>query len=268
MPSLGSVLQSFFIDHLKVQRGLKQSSIKSYRDSIRLFLLYISKSSGKSITRLSLYDLTCENVLGFLKSIEETRKNCARTRNQRLAALRSFYKYLAAHVPELLKEAERVTFVPTKRAPPPQTTFLEADEINVLFSRLPQKGKHALRNRTLLLFLYNTGARVQEVADLRIENLDLGNQPRVSLHGKGDKWRVCPLWQQTADHLRILVKVVPKNSPVFVSKGGQALTRFGIFKIVRRLVAKLSLSPERKISPHSLRHYAESRNMPNSSAIS
>lgn len=257
VPSVGAVLQSFLIDHLKVQRGLRQTTIRSYRDSIRLYLQFISKTTGKPITRLSLHDLTCERVLAFLKLIEETRKNSARTRNQRLAALHTFYKYLAGHVPELLFEAERVAAIPTKRAPPSRTFFLEQDEINTLFKKLPRTGRNALRDLTLLLFLYNTGARVQEAADLRIENLDLGNQPRVRLHGKGDKWRACPLWRHTADNLRQLIKDFPQNSPVFVSDGGQALTRFGIYKIVRRLTANLRAtnpSGQRQISPHLLRH--------------
>jgi site-specific recombinase XerD len=122
--------------------------------------------------------------------------------SERLAALHTFFNYLARQVPEALAEAERVTEIPRKRAPPPPTQFLERDEIETLIAGLPATGHAALRGRTLLLFLYNTGARVQEAADLRMGNLELGPQPRVNLHGKGDKWRACPLWSETARLLR------------------------------------------------------------------
>jgi site-specific recombinase XerD len=112
--------------------------------------------------------------------------------------------------------------------------------------------------------LYNTGARVQEVADLRVKNLDLGSQPRVHLHGKGDKWRLCPLWSQTVRQLEQLLQEQyserSPESPIFVARPGRALTRFGIYKIVRRYASKLIVSghlpAEKPVSPHTFRHTA------------
>ena len=128
-----------------------------------------------------------------------------------------------------------------------------------LFKNLPREAPFALRDRALLLFLYNTGARVQEVADLRIGNLELNAKPRVHLHGKGDKWRTCPLWQQSATLLSELIEN-KRNNPeagVFISRNGQALTRFGIYKIVRRHLAQSNLNDRsRALSPHSFRHAA------------
>jgi integrase len=100
---------------------------------------------------------------------------------------------------------------------------------------MPAHTRHAGRNRTLILFLYNTGARVQEVADVRVRDLDFDPTPRVRLHGKGDKWRLCPLWTETARRLQLLLGPEPRASdrPVFISTGGRPLTRFGIYKIVR-----------------------------------
>ena len=135
----------------------------------------------------------------FLGHLEAERGNHIRTRNQRLAALHTFFAYLAGRAPEMLAEAERVAAIPMKRVPPPGTRFLERDEIESLFSTMPTEGPSALRDRALLLFLYNTGARVQEVADLVISNLVLEPQPRVHLHGKGGKWRTCPLAGDRAD---------------------------------------------------------------------
>jgi integrase/recombinase XerD len=257
---LGTLLYSFFEDYLKTQKGLRQASIASYRDALRLFLGFVAKERRRPITRLSLSDLTMEQVLLFLRHLEESRGNSVRTRNQRLAALRTFFCYLAARVPDMLAEAERVAEIATKRTPPPETHFLERDQIEALFATLPSEGKLPERDRALLLFLYNTGARVQEVADLERRNLELGDQPRVHLHGKGDKWRVCPLWKETAVLLGRLLEeqgaTAAQESPVFCSRQGQALTRFGIYKVVRRHTAQLASAGPRPhpVSPHVFRH--------------
>jgi integrase/recombinase XerD len=257
----GSIIYSFFEDYLKVQKGLRPASLQSYRDGLRLFLHFISCDIHRRISKLSVSDFTSDRVLRFLKYLEDGRRNGRQTRNHRLAALRLFFDYIAARVPELLVEAERVQNIPRKRTPPPPTYFLEREDVQKLFAALPSKGKLALRDRTLLLFLYNTGARVQETAELRRNNLELTSPPRVHLHGKGDKWRTCPLWQQTASLLKELIErqsPLTSDSPVFVATNGSALTRFGIYKIVRRhtsiIYANRPGVPLKSISPHVFRH--------------
>jgi len=262
-PSLGQLLFSFFEDYLKCQKGLRPSSIKSYRDTMKLFLQFIAEEAHQRLSRLSVADLTCERVQCFLKTLEEKRHNHVRTRNQRLAAIRTFFEYVVQHLPEALREAERVAAIPTKRAAPIETRFLERDEIDTLFRSSALAGKAGLRDRALLLFLYNTGARVQEVAELSVKNLELGATPLVHLHGKGDKWRTCPLWKETAQLLQQLLADVPSSnvqSPVFASAQGRPLTRFGIYKIVcrhtRRLAQPQVRPGQRGISPHVFRHTA------------
>ena len=254
--TLGNYLHAYFEDFLPCQKGLRLSSIRSYRDSIKIFLQYIAKERASKVVRLQLSDLKSQQVLNFLQYLETTRGNKIATRNQRLAALRSFFEYLAENAPEMLGEAQRVAGIPIKRASPPKTLYLEKDEIESLFNNLPVKGRHALRDQCLLLFLYNTGARVQEVSDLRIKNLDLESKPRVHLHGKGDKWRVCPLWP-TTEHL--LVELTKNNcgpnAPVFISQSGTALTRYGIYKIVKKYVSACkSINNSGLVSPHTFRH--------------
>jgi site-specific recombinase XerD len=261
-PTLGQILRSFFEDHLKVQKGLRPASIRSYRDVLRLFLGFLARQAGHPITRLSLEELTFERTLVFLKHLEETRGNHVRTRNQRLAALRTFFEYLGSRVPERFDTCERIAAIPVKRAPPPETHFLEREEVASLLGRLPHKGRHCVRDRALLLFLYNTGARAQEVVDLYEGHLDLGDQPRVQLHGKGDKWRWCPLWAETATQLRLLLgeprEPQREEGPVFCSRPGVPLTRFGIYKIVRRHASHLDRdgARPRRVSPHLFRHTA------------
>jgi integrase/recombinase XerD len=188
-------------------------------------------------------------------ALDEARGNHTRTRNQRLALLHTFFEYLAVREPEMIAVAERVRAIPTKRTPPPETRFLERDEVAALFTAMPRHGRHAARDRALLLFLYNTGARVQEAVDLCERDLDLGPTPRVRLHGKGDKWRTCPLWAETARQLGALrdpAGHIP-DRPVFSSNRDQPLTRFGIYKIVRRHTRDLETQHGR-IGPHVFRH--------------
>ena len=256
---LGTCVRSFFIDYLQVQKGLRMASIRSYRDGFRLFLSFVVQDARKKIAKLSLEDLTAESVLRFLRHLEEDRHNHIRTRNHRLAILRTFFDYLAGRYPEMLEVAQKVALIPTKRVSPHETHYLTHSEVRSVLSSPQLKGPQAQRDRALLLFLYNTGARVQEVADLRVAALDLESPPRVRLKGKGGKWRTCPLWQETAHQLRALL---PHDDPddcertVFLSRRGTGLSRFGIYKIVRRHTQHLRDGPagQDHVSPHVLRH--------------
>jgi len=261
-PGLGAVLYTYFEDNLIAQKGLSSATVRSYRDALQLFLRFVAAQRRCRLTRLRLSDLTAERVREFLNALEIERGNHIRSRNQRLIALRSFFDYLAFQVPDMWAQAEQVTRIPGKRVPPPRTFYLERDEIETLLVNIPVRGANALRDRALLLFLYNTGARVQEVADLQTVNLELDHR-RVHLHGKGDKWRACPLWNQTVTSLKELLdqqRGGSKIRPVFLSQRKQALTRFGIYKIVRRHTRELNeqhkLPDQPSISPHTFRHSA------------
>jgi len=258
--ALGPVLHSFFASHLITVKGLRPASVRSYRDTVRLFLVFIAADKGCKITRLTLTDLTFDRVVAFLRHLEQDRGNHARTRNQRLAALHCLFDYIAGREPEMLATCQQVAAIPIKRTAPPETQFLERDEIEDLLRRLPRDGPLALRDRALILFLYNTGARAQEVAGLRAEHLDLGEHPLARLHGKGGKWRTCPLWQQTARLLATLLDPAgpppTPGAPVFAAHG-QPLTRYGIYKIIRRHASRFD-DPRtgRRVSPHTFRHTA------------
>ena len=258
---LGPLVHSFFLDHLVTAKGLRPASVRSYRDTIRLLLCFVAEQKKTKITKLAVEDLTFEQVLGFLRHLEDDRHNHTRTRNQRLAALHTLFDYIAGREPQMLATCQQVTAIPMKRAAPAATHFLERDEMQALLRHLPRTGRLALRDHALLMFLYNTGARAQEVADLRAGHLELGETAVVRLHGKGDKWRTCPLWRQTAQLLTELLDVFNEprtaQTPVFRSAAGQALTRFGIYKIVRRHAGHLDdPRTNRHVSPHIFRHTA------------
>lgn len=255
---LGPLLHSFFASHLVTVKGLRPASVRSYRDTVRLLLLFIAAEKRCRLTRLALEDLSFERIVGFLRYLEEQRGNQIRTRNQRLAALHTLFEYIASRSPEMLAVCQRVAAIPLKRCAPAPTAFLERDEVRELLRRLPREGRLALRDRTLLLFLYNSGARVSEAAALRSEHLDLGEHPTVRLHGKGDRWRTCPLWAETAQLLRSLLGSLEPpagpQSPVFGAHG-RPLTRSGIYKIVRRHAADFDDARlQRRVSPHVFRH--------------
>jgi len=257
---LGPLLHSYFVDHLITVKGLRPASVRSYRDTTRMLLVFVAADKKCKITRLSLDDLTFERIVRFLRHLEADRHNHIRTRNQRLAAIHNLFEYIAGRSPEMLHVCQQVAAIPMKRSAPVETHFLERDEVEQLLRSLPRDGPLALRDRALLLFLYNTGARVQEAADLRVGNLDLGEHPLVRLHGKGDKWRTCPLWHQTAQLLASLIAtfdpLAANHTAVFCAHGAP-LTRSGIYKIVRRHAASLDQPRTgRRVSPHIFRHTA------------
>ena len=136
--------------------------MRSYRDTVRLFLVFTAADKGCKITRLTLTDLTFDRVVAFLRHLEHDRGNHARTRNQRLAALHCLFDYIAGREPEMLATCQQVAAIPVKHTAPPETRFLERDEIEDLLRHLPRDSPLALRDRALILFLYNTGARAQE----------------------------------------------------------------------------------------------------------
>lgn len=264
-PTVGSVVYGFFLDYLPQQKGLRPSSIRSYRDTMRLFLMFAAGECRRGVSELRFEDLGFERVLAFLRDLEQKRQNAIATRNQRLAGLHTFFEYVGRCMPEMLRVCAQVAAIPVKRCPLPETRFMAREEVETLFEKLPSHGRLALRDRTLLLFLYNTGARVSEVAGLRVDQLSLGAPAHVRLLGKGAKWRTCPLWGQTAQALQQLLAERGTNRPedvVFMAATGAPMTRFGIYKRVRHLVGDADAAaareagtrPTRRITPHVFRH--------------
>ena len=261
--TLCTLVHEFFVSHLVEQKGLRQSSVRSYRDTLRLFLQFSAADAHRQVSKLTPDDLSFERVLAFLRHLEQQRRNGIATRNQRLGALHTFFEFVARRDPDRLRECQQIAAIPVKRSAQPTMHSLTREEVHALFAGLSGDGQLALRDRALLLFFYNTGARVQEVADLRIEQLALDRPAHVRLHGKGGKWRHCPLWNETASILRRLIeayRVMDPQGHVFRAATGKPLTRFGLYKRVRRLTTNLtvrnSMVRNAHVSPHVFRRTA------------
>lgn len=254
-------VHGFFQDYLAAQRGLSPNTIFSYRDSLKLFLRFVSEQVGKSVDKLTLEELDKDLVTTFLDHLEANRGNSTQTRNIRLAALRAFFRFVAAQEPMLLASCQRICEIPNKRTAHKTIDYLEDKEMSALLESVDPNSRNGRRDYALVLFLYNTGARVQEVVDLTIADLRLQAPYQVKLTGKGRKERLCPLWPETMtalqDYLNDRVPDAPEV-PVFLNANGKPITRFGIRYIVRHYAGKAAKAcpsmKSKKVGPHTLRH--------------
>ena len=254
-------IENFFTDYLITHRGVSQNTIKAYIDVLKLFLLFIAERGKKNIVKVNINDFTIEIVLDFLKSIVNKRQNSTSTRNHRLAVLRTFFSYLGTQEPKYLLICQKVALIPFKRSARPMMQYLEVDEMNVILESVDTNKRNGLRDFALLSLLYNTGARVQEICDLKISNLRLDTPPLVTITGKGNKTRQVPIWESTQkiliDYLS-LSKLDSSEDLLFTNRSGRKLSRYGVRYILAKYVQKAKLiNPKIKnknIGPHTIRH--------------
>jgi site-specific recombinase XerD len=261
--SLAPLFESFFRDRLARQRNATPATIASYRDALRMLVLFASERTGHKPCALRLQDLDRDVVLGYLDHLERGRGNCVHTRNARLTAVRSFFHHVAANEPAALGIAQRVLAIPIKRANIAFVPYLSRSELAVLIDAPDKATTRGRRDRTLLLFLARTGARISEALDVEPCDLNLSRPtPQVLLRGKGRKERMVPLADDLTKALDALLRERGigrhEHIPLFVDAHGQRLTRFGATHVVRRAVtvasAKLPDLKRKRISPHVLRH--------------
>ena len=260
---LAPYVRSFFEDHLTCRRNVSANTIQSYRDGLKLWLRFAGQYTQRAVSKLRVTDITETLVIDFLTDLETTRGNSIQTRNHRLVAIRNLFEYIASREPQFLGHCHRLTTIPRKRgAALPEIHYLEKDHVIAMLNAISTDSPLGRRNYTMLLFMYNTGARVQEVADARTVWLTLQAPYKVELLGKGRKWRTCPLWENTAQHLRQLIderQLAPgQDSPLFVNRFGQALSRSGIADVVHRYATKAAATlpglQGSKVTPHTIRH--------------
>jgi len=257
---LGHLVPRFFTEHLTEQRNLSSNTLAAYRDTFRLLLRFLHATRRTTPSKLPLTALDAPAVVAFLVHLEKERKSAIRTRNARLAAIRSFLHYLSDLLGPALPEAtRRILSVPSKRHTRPLLGFLTRQEMSALLQATGNSWT-GQRNHLLLLLLYNTGARVSEITAVRVQDVTASDCRQILLHGKGRKERIVPLWSQTRRELRQWIKdnrLLP-GDPLLSNRFKQPLSRSGVaWQLSQSLRQAEKLAPSlkgRRISPHTLRH--------------
>lgn len=258
--SLFAHVQSYFTEYLPTQRGASVHTIRAYRDALTMLFQFVAEQRGRAVASLQLGDIDADAVTRFLDHIETQRSNSAATRNCRRAAIRSFFKHLLRNDLAHSQQYVRVLAIPAKKARQPPATYLEAEDVRLIISRPNRRTVDGWRDYTLLLFLYNTGARVSEAAGLRWDDLQLTSPRQVRLHGKGNKERLLPLWTETANALHRLrgMSGATDGQYVFLNRNSQPITRDGVAYVLGKYVAAAArdnpVLRRKHITPHVLRH--------------
>ena len=258
---LATCIHQFFDRYLPHIKGLSNHTIKAYRDAFRLFLPFAARHRGIKIESLRLDHLSPELILAFLDDLELERKNTAKTRNQRLAALKSLAKMIRFVYPEKRQLAERIINIPKKRTQKQLIGFLYPQEIFKVFAGADLRRQAGLRDYTLLHLLYDSGARASEISTL---NLDYFNpeQKTLAILGKGNRYRLIELVPKTVQLIELYIaryRITPRpryQQRIFINQRGTELTRYGIYRICKKYLS-MALPPKRlkDINPvHSFRH--------------
>ena len=256
-------IRRFLLEHLVSERNLARNTQTSYRDTLQQLLPFAARNARRKIDRLRVEDLSAERIRAFLRDLESRRGCGAATCNQRLAAIHSLAHFIGLRSPVHLKWCGEIRTIMSKKAARPLVAYLEKDEMDGLLASPDRDTSQGQRDHAVLQFLYNTGARADEVAHVQIVDLDLGTTPdrdpsSVLIRGKGNKQRRCPLWASTVNELLPLIRDRAASEHVFLNRRGQPLTRFGVHALVERyaadVTAKIPSVAKKRVSPHTIRH--------------
>ena len=261
-PTLSHLITRFFVSYLANERGVSQNTIESYSDTLRLLIKHLCKKHSKQPENLGVEMLDPEAILDFLDHLEHDRNNSPATRNQRLAAIKSFFHYAARENPELMQPNERIQAIRSKKTdhkPPPS---LSVEQVRAILDAIDTAPLIGLRDKALIQLLYNTGARVQEIADLRISDLRFESPATVTLTGKGRKPRTVPLWEETVQHIQAYLQAREHagihSNHLFLNNKRDPITRFGIGRRIelhgKNAAEKCPELKEMKLTPHVFRH--------------
>ena len=254
---LAKCLTSFLTAELPSVRNVSPNTVVSYRDTFKQLLIFMKEQQGIKPERLTIRDITKEAVISFLEDIESARGNSIGTRNQRLAAIHALFRYIQTQEPDAIFQCQQILSIPFKKQPKKTVRYLTEEETSLLLSAPDQGTRKGRRDLTLLCLLYDSAARVQELADLKVKDIRLSAPAQVTLTGKGRKTRVVPLMDKTA---AILGNYLKENRleqpgmeehPLFCNSRGEQLSRQGITYILKKYTDACRLE---EISPHQLRH--------------
>lgn len=257
------LLGDFLSIYLPAQRNYSKNTIASYCDTFRLLLQYFNTERGLQPNKIAFNHLDHIEVARFLQWLEEKRGSSNATINQRLAGLHSFFKYVQGASPELMGHCQRILNIPVRKKTIPLVSYLTREEIGMILAQPNGQTKAGRRDMTLLSVLYDTGARVQEIADLTVSSVRLQVPAQITLNGKGNKVRIVPLMNATANLLESYMREqklgTPETfqQPLFFNHRKEALSRSGISYILKKYInraRKTNTALPEKISPHVLRH--------------
>ena len=256
--SLLGLTESFFKSYLQHTRGASVHTVRAYRDALKLFYLFLASHKRKPLADLALEDIQSDAVLAFLDHVESQRGNSAVTRNCRLAAVRSFVEHLLRQDVTRAGQYGRILAIRNKRALQRTAIYLEPEEARIVIGAVNRRCRDGERDHALLLFLYNTGARVSEALAVRPRDLRLERPWQVRLLGKGQKERICPLWSETVSALRRIIRADRAEDTLFRNARGAPLTRDGVAylltKYVRLAAQNAPALRKRHVTPHVMRH--------------
>jgi site-specific recombinase XerD len=254
------LLHAFFYERLVQQCNVSAHTVRSYRDTWRQFLRFVAARQKRAVAGITLAELTAAEVAAFLQHSEVERGVSIGTRNCRLAALRSFFHFVAEREPAAIAQSAEVLHIPSKKTTKPAPCYLESSEIEAILAQPDRRCLEGKRDHALLSFLYNTGARIQEALDVCPSAIRFDTPLCVHLLGKGRKERICPLWPETVALLKALLKRQPRadDEPLFVNRYGAPLGASGVrFKLAQYVEAATRTVPtlsSKKVSPHRFRH--------------
>ena len=259
---LGMALKGFFTDYLPKIKGSSSHTVLSYRDSLKLCLLFMAQHKNLSVSDLRIEDMGVQEIIAFLNHLEEDRHNQPGTRNGRLAALHSFFRYVAGIYPEALDQCQRILNIPFKRSASHTVYYLEFEEITAVLDSINRSKQDGRRDYALLSLMFNTGVRVQELIEIKANDLQLSKPFSVRIFGKGRKERICPIWPETAHLLRQLLEergIDPREPvTVFTNHTGNPISRFGVrYLLAKHLQNTANVRPslaKKRLHPHSIRH--------------
>jgi len=256
--SLGYWVRRFLLEHLVAERNLSLNTQASYRDMLVLLLPFVADTASVSIDKLSVTHITQDSLRSFLRNLETIRRCSVATRNQRLAAVHALARFISRNSPEHTSWCTEVCAVPFKKAAKPTMCYLEKAEMDALLDAPDRSSVQGTGDYALLIFLYNTGARADELAHAKVGQLQLGRNPAVRIIGKGNKWRLCPLWSLTSNVLEPLISGRHFDEPVFLNCRKQPLTRFGIraavVRYAKKAASRVPSIANKRVSAHTIRH--------------
>jgi site-specific recombinase XerD len=254
---LGGWVRRFLLEYILGERNLARNTQRSYRDTFTLLIPFVAGRLRTTVDRLTVIDLSADLLRLFLVHLEESRQCSVATRNQRLATLHAFARFVGEHSPEHIVWCGQIRAIPFKKTTKSLILYLDRAEMDALLAAPDQQTSQGRRDYALLLFLYNSGARADEVAQLIIRDLQFDSL-FVRILGKGKKERQCPLWTATVGVLVSLIGDREPSGRVFLNRCGRSITRFGIHTMVERYALKARIKmpslASKRVSPHSIRH--------------